>query len=50
MDQLEALGIERDKLAADILVLKDQLVAGKREVCGDLQLIFHYRALKWVVV
>ena len=32
MGQLEALSIERDKLAADILMLKDQLVAGKREV------------------
>ena len=32
MDQLEALNVERDKLATDILVLKDQIVARKREV------------------
>ena len=32
MGQLAVLGIERDKLVADILALKDQLVAGKREV------------------
>ena len=33
MGKLEALSTERDKLAADILVLKDHIVAEKREVC-----------------
>ena len=39
MDQLTDLNMERDKLAADVLLLQDQIVAGKREVWRLLKIM-----------
>ena len=44
MKQLENLTQERDRLTGNICTLKDQLVAGKREVCtySTIQFLIAY--------
>lgn len=41
MQQLEELTQERDRLTGDVLTLKDQLVAGKREVEYFTDFLWH---------